>query len=43
MTLWSGLAVLFKQGERVMRVANPADLEIEAWVQIGDAIPLRTC
>lgn len=35
---WIGRPV--QTGERVMRVANPADLEIEAWVQIGDAIPL---
>ena len=28
-------------GERVMRIANPTDAEVEAWVNIGDAIPLR--
>lgn len=28
-------------GERVMRVADPSDAEIEAWVGVGDAIPLR--
>lgn len=28
-------------GERVMRVADPTDGEIEAWVGIGDAIPLK--
>lgn len=28
-------------GERVMRIANPSDAEVEAWVNIGDAIPLR--
>lgn len=28
-------------GERVMRIANPSDAEIEAWVNIGDAIPLE--
>ncbi|HEX6859818.1 MAG TPA: HlyD family efflux transporter periplasmic adaptor subunit [Caulobacteraceae bacterium] len=28
-------------GERVMRVANPNDAEIEAWVGIADAIPLK--
>lgn len=27
-------------GERIMRVANPATKEIEAWIPIGDAIPL---
>lgn len=29
-------------GERVMRVANPDDAEIEAWVSVADAIPLQT-
>jgi len=29
-------------GERVMRVANPDDAEIEAWVGVGDAIPLKS-
>jgi hypothetical protein len=28
-------------GERVMRVADPKDAEVEAWVGIGDAIPLQ--
>jgi multidrug resistance efflux pump len=28
-------------GERVMRIASPSDAEVEAWVNIGDAIPLR--
>lgn len=37
-TEWIGKPV--QTGERVMRVANPADVEIEAWVPIGDAIPL---
>jgi Biotin-lipoyl like/HlyD family secretion protein len=27
-------------GERIMRIANPAAKEIEAWIPIGDAIPL---
>ena len=27
-------------GERIMRVADPKDAEIEAWVGVGDAIPL---
>lgn len=31
----------FVTGERVMRIANPSDAEVEAWVNIGDAIPLR--
>jgi hypothetical protein len=37
-TEWIGRPV--KTGERVMRVAVPADAEIEAWIPIGDAIPL---
>jgi multidrug resistance efflux pump len=28
-------------GERIMRVADPKDAEIEAWVGVGDAIPLK--
>lgn len=28
-------------GERVMRIADPNDAEIEAWVSVGDAIPLK--
>lgn len=28
-------------GERVMRIASPSDAEVEAWLNIGDAIPLR--
>jgi hypothetical protein len=28
-------------GERVMRIADPSDAEIEAWVAVGDAVPLR--
>lgn len=35
---WIGKPV--QTGERVMRVAAPQDVEIEAWVPIGDAIPL---
>ena len=35
---WIGRPV--QTGERVMRVANPDQLEIEAWIPIGDAIPL---
>lgn len=37
-TEWIGRPV--KTGERVMRVADPADAEIEAWIPIVDAIPL---
>lgn len=35
---WIGRPV--QTGERVMRVANPDLKEIEAWIPIGDAIPL---
>lgn len=35
---WLGRPV--QTGERVMRVADPHDLEIEAWISLGDAIPL---
>lgn len=35
---WIGRPV--QTGERVMRVADPQDVEIEAWIPIGDAIPL---
>lgn len=35
---WIGRPV--QTGERIMRVARPDDVEIEAWVPIGDAIPL---
>jgi len=27
-------------GERIMRIATPGDVEVEAWVPLGDAIPL---
>lgn len=27
-------------GERVMRIASPADVEVEAWLPLADAIPL---
>lgn len=36
---WIGKPV--QTGERVMRVAQPHEVEIEAWVGIGDAIPLE--
>lgn len=28
-------------GERIMRIATPADVEVEAWVPLADAIPLE--
>jgi hypothetical protein len=35
---WIGRPV--QTGERVMRLATPDDVEIEAWLAIGDAIPI---
>jgi hypothetical protein len=35
---WIGKPV--QTGERIMRIAAPNDVEIEAWLPIGDAIPL---
>jgi len=35
---WLGKPV--QTGERVMRIAAPGDVEIEAWLPLGDAIPL---
>lgn len=35
---WIGRPV--SVGERVMRIAEPADVEVEAWVPLADAIPL---
>ena len=35
---WIGRPV--QTGERVMRIARPDEVEIEAWVPVGDAIPL---
>lgn len=35
---WIGKPVA--TGERVLRVAQPDDVEIEAWLAVGDAIPL---
>ncbi|MFM2112071.1 MAG: hypothetical protein RLZZ271_731 [Pseudomonadota bacterium] len=35
---WIGRPV--QTGERVMRIAAPGDVEIEAWLSLGDAIPL---
>lgn len=37
-TEWSGRPV--QTGERIMQIASPSDVEIEAWIPIGDAIPL---
>lgn len=35
---WIGKPVV--TGERIMRVAAPDDVEIEAWLAVGDAVPL---
>ncbi len=35
---WIGKPVVI--GEKILRLAKPDDLEIEAWISIGDAIPL---
>lgn len=35
---WIGKPV--QTGERIMRIASPGDVEVEAWLPIGDAIPL---
>ncbi|WP_050467673.1 efflux RND transporter periplasmic adaptor subunit [Herbaspirillum chlorophenolicum] len=35
---WIGRPV--QTGERIMRIAMPGDVEVEAWLPIGDAIPL---
>ena len=37
-TEWIGRPVTV--GERIMRVVNPEDVEVEAWVGVADAIPL---
>lgn len=36
---WIGKPV--QTGERIMRIAAQGDVEVEAWLPIGDAIPLR--
>jgi hypothetical protein len=36
---WIGKPV--QTGERIMRIAAPDDVEVEAWLPIGDAIPLK--
>ncbi|AXS79454.1 efflux RND transporter periplasmic adaptor subunit [Dechloromonas sp. HYN0024] len=38
-TEWIGKPVV--TGERIMRIAAPDDVEIEAWLPVGDAIPLE--
>jgi len=35
---WIGRPVA--TGERIMRIAAPQDVEVEAWLSVGDAIPL---
>lgn len=35
---WIGRPV--QTGERIMRIAAPEDVEVEAWLAVGDAIPL---
>lgn len=35
---WIGKPV--STGERIMRIAAPDDLEVEAWLAVGDAVPL---
>lgn len=37
-TEWIGKPV--QTGERILRIAAPGDVEVEAWLPIGDAIPL---
>jgi multidrug resistance efflux pump len=36
---WSGRPV--GTGERIMRIASPHDVEVEAWLAVGDAIPFE--
>lgn len=36
---WSGRPV--QTGERIMRIATLSDVEVEAWLPVGDAIPLE--
>jgi hypothetical protein len=36
---WSGRPV--QTGERIMRIATLTDVEVEAWLPVGDAIPLE--
>ena len=37
-TEWIGKPVV--TGERIMRIAAPDDIEVEAWLPVGDAIPI---
>lgn len=37
---WAGKPV--QTGEKIMRIAAPHDVEVEAWLPMGDAIPLTT-
>ncbi|TQK04775.1 efflux RND transporter periplasmic adaptor subunit [Herbaspirillum sp. SJZ107] len=37
---WSGRPV--GTGERIMRIASPRDVEVEAWLAVGDALPLES-
>lgn len=39
-TEWLGKPVV--TGERIMRVAAPEDVEVEAWLPVGDAVPLES-
>jgi hypothetical protein len=36
---WIGKPV--NTGERIMRIASPGDVEVEAWLALGDAIPIE--
>lgn len=36
---WTGKPVM--TGERILRIAVPGDMEVEAWLGLGDAIPLE--
>lgn len=36
---WIGKPV--QTGERIMRIADPTQLEIEAWLAVGDAVPME--
>ena len=36
---WIGKPV--QTGERVVRIADPADVELEIWINLADAVPLR--
>lgn len=36
---WIGKPV--QTGERIMRIADPTQIEIEAWIAVGDAVPME--